>query len=128
MFGGTWQQIKDRFVLAAGDSYSVNNTGGTKTVTLRTTDLPNHHHLVNINDPGHSHTVAMIAAWDDGGSGNVVNGRSNEETLRYGTTRENTGITASATTIRDTSNNSFNQTSVDILPPYVVKYCWERIA
>lgn len=70
----------------------------------------------------------MIAAWDDKGSGNVVNGSSNEETLRYGTTRENTGITASATTIRDTSNNSFNQTSVDILPPYVVKYCWERTA
>lgn len=26
-FGGTWQQIKDTFILAAGDSYTAGTTG-----------------------------------------------------------------------------------------------------
>ena len=44
LFGGTWQQIKDMFVLAAGDSYSVNNTGGEKTHTLTIDEMPSHDH------------------------------------------------------------------------------------
>lgn len=28
IFGGTWEQIKDRFLLAAGDSYAAGSTGG----------------------------------------------------------------------------------------------------
>lgn len=34
LFGGTWEQVKDRFVLAAGDSYAVGATGGEATHTL----------------------------------------------------------------------------------------------
>ena len=125
MFGGTWQQIKDRFVLAAGDSYSVNNTGGKATVILSTTDLPDHHHIVNINDPGHRH------GYYSGTNTDTSSGDNTNKVINYGrqiTETSYTGITASATTIRDTSNNSFNQTSVDNMPPYVVKYCWERTA
>ena len=44
LFGGTWVQIKDKFVLAAGDTYKVNNTGGAATVTLATTQIPSHTH------------------------------------------------------------------------------------
>lgn len=44
LFGGTWAQIKDKFVLAAGDTYKVNNTGGAATVTLATTQIPSHTH------------------------------------------------------------------------------------
>ena len=125
MFGGTWARIKDKFVLAAGDSYSVNNTGGEKTVTLRTTDLPNHHHLVSINDPGHIHSY-VAGTETDTSSGYNTSKIKRLETKT--TSRSYTGITATATTIRDTSNNSFNQTSIDNMPPYIVKYCWERIA
>lgn len=28
LFGGTWEQIKDKFLLAAGDSYTAGTTGG----------------------------------------------------------------------------------------------------
>lgn len=31
--GGTWTQIKDRFLLCAGDSYSAGSTGGSATHT-----------------------------------------------------------------------------------------------
>lgn len=33
LFGGTWEQIKDRFLLAAGDAYAAGSTGGEATHT-----------------------------------------------------------------------------------------------
>ena len=44
LFGGTWVQIKDHFVWAKGDSDTVNATGGAKTVSLTTAQLPSHNH------------------------------------------------------------------------------------
>lgn len=34
LFGGKWEQIKDRFLLAAGDAYAAGTTGGEATHTL----------------------------------------------------------------------------------------------
>ena len=34
LFGGTWERVKDRFLLAAGDTYSAGSTGGSATHTL----------------------------------------------------------------------------------------------
>jgi microcystin-dependent protein len=42
--GGTWEQIKDKFILAAGDTYSQGATGGSATVTLTTDQIPSHDH------------------------------------------------------------------------------------
>ena len=44
LFGGTWVQIKDRFILAAGDYYSNGATGGAATVTLTVSNMPSHSH------------------------------------------------------------------------------------
>jgi len=44
LFGGTWNQIKDRFIWAKGDDDSLNATGGSKTVTLSVANLPSHTH------------------------------------------------------------------------------------
>ena len=40
LFGGTWEQIKDTFLLAAGDTYAAGATGGEATHTLIETELP----------------------------------------------------------------------------------------
>ena len=42
--GGTWKQITDRFVLAAGSTYKAEATGGAATVTLTTANMPSHSH------------------------------------------------------------------------------------
>ena len=39
LFGGTWERIKDRFLLSAGDTYAAGNTGGSAKATL-----PSHTH------------------------------------------------------------------------------------
>ena len=46
LFGGTWTQIKDRFILAAGDYYSNGATGGAATVTLTVSNMPSHSHTI----------------------------------------------------------------------------------
>lgn len=40
LFGGTWEQLKDVFLLAAGDTYDAGDTGGAAEVTLNSTQLP----------------------------------------------------------------------------------------
>ena len=52
LFGGTWTPIKDKFVLAAGDTYTNGATGGAATVTLTTQQIPSHTHT----GPSHSHS------------------------------------------------------------------------
>ncbi len=47
LFGGTWEQLKDRFLLGAGDTYSVGSTGGEATHTLTSEELPN---MVTVRD------------------------------------------------------------------------------
>ena len=54
LFGGTWEAIKDRFILAAGSTYSAGTTGGSAEMQL-------HSHSVDItsgnNSVGHTHSV-----------------------------------------------------------------------
>ena len=59
LFGGTWVQIKDTFLLSAGDTYVNGDTGGSSTVTLETTNLPSHTHSVGAHSHGlngHTHS------------------------------------------------------------------------
>ena len=56
LFGGTWTQIKDRFILATGDYYSNGATGGAATVTLTISNMPNHSHSFTPSGTVSSHT------------------------------------------------------------------------
>ena len=51
--GGTWKQIKDKFILAAGDTYTAEATGGSATKTLDLKQIPSHTHGLN----SHTHTL-----------------------------------------------------------------------
>ena len=44
LFGGTWVQIKDRFLLAAGTTYKAGATGGEAAHTLTASEMPSHNH------------------------------------------------------------------------------------
>lgn len=59
--------LRDRFVVGAGSTYAVGNTGGANSVTLTEAQLPSHTHVItgstassgshthSISDPGHTH-------------------------------------------------------------------------
>lgn len=75
IFGGTWEQIQDRFLLAAGSTYEGGATGGTASHThtsaahTHTSAAHTHttagHTLTENEMPGHRHWISG-AAYDDG--------------------------------------------------------------
>jgi len=67
--------LRDRFVVGAGTTYTPGNTGGANTVALSTAELPSHTHsdgtlaaasagahTHGITDPGHSHSGSLFRA------------------------------------------------------------------
>lgn len=54
LFGGMWERIKDRFVLAAGDSYKAGATGGEAEHELTLTELPERTVIAVKNESGNS--------------------------------------------------------------------------
>ncbi len=58
LFGGTWTQIQDTFLIAAGSSYMAGATGGSSAVTLSSSNIPSHSHSI----PALSGTAASAGA------------------------------------------------------------------
>ena len=59
LFGGVWEQLKDRFLLATGDTYQNETTGGEAVVSLTAANLAPHAHGFTGTTDGngnHSHT------------------------------------------------------------------------
>lgn len=114
LFGGTWEQIKDRFLLAAGSSYSAGSTGGEATHTLTTTEMPAHHHD---EDEWLVHSYNRYT-----GQGVRTTSITNEYnvfgTIHSGKTAENQSCTS--TTGGGAEHNN--------MPPYVAVYMWKRMA
>ena len=44
LYWGGWTQIKDKFILAAGDTYKKGQTGGEASHTLTVGEMPIHQH------------------------------------------------------------------------------------
>ena len=122
LFGGTWTQIKDTFLLSAGDIYSAGTTGGEAAHTLNTDELPSHTHG-NKSLTGYLDTYA----WGDGVSSGIIS---------KGTNAKNMTMSGGSTIgyIRYTTNASHEHNSVgqgashNNMPPYLAVYIWKRIA
>lgn len=105
--------LRNRFVVGAGDSYSVDATGGANTVTLATTNLPSHSHSFSANTGNggdHSHNFNTNTGnsgnhthsgstgnvgnhtHSGGGVGGQIRGSFNTSTFKgYGASNANTG-------------------------------------
>lgn len=118
LFGGTWEQIENRFLLSAGSSYTAGDTGGEATHKLVTGELPAHTHYHN-----DSNKTKIIGLYTSGasGRGRVASG-SNSSYLFLDATMNNLvwGSTSTGSTGSNTPHNN--------MPPYLVVYMWKRIA
>lgn len=99
LFGGTWERIKDRFLLAAGDTFAAGKTGGEASHTLTADEIPEI--KMSYQYTGQSTVIGTdaIRLYD-------VNGQPNQYT---GPQSSNCGGKA--------HNN---------MPPYLVVYMWKR--
>lgn len=77
LFGGTWQRLKDTFLLVNGDSYAPNTTGGSATKTIAVSNMPSHNHSVSSSG---SHTHSATTSSD---GGNHTHGRGSMEITGY---------------------------------------------
>ena len=103
LFGGKWEQIKDRFLLAAGDTYAIGTTGGEATHKLTVAEMPSHKH--DLRAPS-----GNIAA-SGGGIGNefVVSDTQGKSLPKW--------------TVAAGGNAAHNN-----MPPYIVVYVWKRVS
>ena len=101
LFGGTWEQIKDRFLLAAGDTFAAGKTGGESEVTLTADEIPEI--KMSYQYTGQSTVIGTdaIRLYDGNGQLNQYTGQQSS----------NCGGKA--------HNN---------MPPYLAVYAWRRTA
>lgn len=102
LFGGTWVQIKDRFLLAASTTYKAGSTGGEATHTLTVDEIPNHQHVLWYPNAGGEQSAAI--GYPEAGSKNTW----------YAEASKTGGAGGGAA-----HNN---------LPPYLAVYVWKRTA
>lgn len=69
--GGT-PDLRNKFIVGAGDEYGVGDTGGEAAHTLTESEMPSHQHQVGWNDGG---TINWGGGIDDGSSSSRVAGR-----------------------------------------------------
>ena len=70
LFGGTWQRVKDRFLLAAGDVYEPGETGGEAQHTLTKAEMPAHTHGYDFTGQSDVTGVTAIRLYDADGRRN----------------------------------------------------------
>lgn len=104
-FGGTWEQIKDTFLLACGNTYSNGATGGEAEHTLTTDEMPNHNHNIARKHGG----TGFSTPYSEALSGWGINGM-------------NTGATIGCI------NNTGGGQAHNNMPPYLAVYVWKRTA
>lgn len=108
LFGGTWEQLKGKFLVGIDgtdtDFNTIGKTGGEKTHTLTIDEMPSHNHYL-YNSTGGSVQFSTYTAKDNGTTGSTA-------TNGYASLTGNKG-----------SSQPHNN-----LPPYMTVYMWKRIS
>lgn len=117
LFGGKWEQITDRFLLASGSAYAAGSTGGEANHTLTVEEMPRHNHSGSLRVYGYE-------GWDS------------YTTVDYEILHKSTGgdYHAPGKTLKAayvsgvTIGNKGNSQPHNNMPPYLAVYVWKRIA
>lgn len=103
--GGTWERIEGRFIMGASDTYPAGSTGGSTSVAIAKTNLPNVsidiQTFYTIGNAGNAYDAVTLSGQGDGSGHMTRTGR----TFPLG-----------------------NGTPLNILPTYYSMYIWRRVA
>ena len=103
LFGGTWEKLEDRFLLASGKTYTNGNIGGEATHKLTIDEMPSHTHTLYIDAKG-----TTIPAW----------------WTRHLFVQNDSPHEAQPNNLTSTGNSQPHNN----MPPYLVVNMWKRIA
>jgi hypothetical protein len=116
---GTWTQIKDKFLLSAGDTYTAGSTGGSADAVV-----VSHNHSASTASAGsHSHTFKYR---NNMGTGSAT-GSPHSASYTSGTGDIETNSTGAHTHTVTVSSNGVSGTGKN-MPPYLAVYVWKRTA
>ena len=121
LFGGEWERVKDRFVLAAGDTYNEGDIGGVEKNILIEGNLPKNYYFGT--EYGNEDYLVQRYPIDAGVVG--------KESDYYTFVGKATGDIPDEKTKADTTGLKWiygNAAPIDNMPPYVTAYCWRRTA
>jgi microcystin-dependent protein len=125
--------LRNKFIVGAGSTYAVGDTGGVDTVTLSVAQMPSHTHTVAgstdaqglhshfVNDPGHAHTyngITLTTGADGGGSGASATTATNPNTGASGTGISIVAGGAHVHSISGTTTSIGSGTAHENRPPY----------
>lgn len=150
LFGGTWQRLKDTFLLASGDTYAANTTGGSSTKTIGVNNLPSHTHSCSTVG-NHTHTRGSMNITGNFGGFDVQSGfygngafavssygNYNDEggtyqggygrNMNLDASRSWSGATSANGQHTHTIGNTGASLPLNIMPPYKTVYMWQRTA
>ena len=128
LFGGTWTQIKDKFLLSCGNSYINGETGGEANHKLTIAEMPTHkhdtaehyhepleHHFLEANKLPATGSQKRVAPTNSGGTYYV----QTTEVVSF--RRSNTTSLEVVSLYNNGGNGSHNN-----MPPYLAVYVWKR--
>lgn len=121
---GTWAQLKDVFLLAAGTKHANKTTGGKEQVTLTTNQMPTHTHTATASTAGdHKHQVNFPIGSEQGSPELGVMFSPEVTSSTYNKSAE-AGSHTHTITVGSTGGGQ----PFDIMPPYAARYYFERTA
>ena len=144
LFGGTWEQIHDRFLLSSSDSYPLGEIGGEASHTLSVNEMPNHNH----SQISHSHETnttsktltgeiycEIDANGTTGALGNGIVSRGSTQTcsgtagtIPIGCIKIDATHTHTTNSVAPTINAMGGGQAHNNMPPYLVVNMWKRTA
>ena len=125
--------LRDKFIVGAGGTYAVGDTGGSNTVTLTNAQMPSHTHTVagttaadgihthTVSDPSHAHTWTGLISSTNGSAGGQNNGGSSSFAATTGASATGISIVAGGAhvhSISGTTSSIGGGTSHENRPPY----------
>ena len=116
---GEWEQIKDRFLIGAGNNFNPAETGGNAKHTLSIEEMPSHTHTQN----PHNHSSEVYY------QNNYVGGNSDGWTCVTNDSSNKSGP-GNYVNVKNTTavnNNTGGGKAFDIMNPYFGVFMWKRI-
>lgn len=118
LFGGTWQRIQDRFLLASGSSYAAGATGGEASHALTVGEMPSHTHPFEFWGGS-----ANTSATQQDGNYLALLTQLNAKLCTQNEYLPSYYISASRSVSSAGGGSAHNN-----MPPYLAVYAWERTA
>lgn len=123
LFGGTWEQLKNRFLLGTSDAHPLGEEGGSETHTLTEGELPKISGTISLG---------AGAAGETGGGYGAVRTASGvfqrSVQMQYGRPTIETSSSYGVGNYRDAQMNFGSGQAHNNMPPYIAVNIWKRVA